>query len=116
MLPQLPSPPFSGFGESVSDLTTLLKENTKDVISVLSANCYSHSHIVGNMAAELSSSMQNTSQDTSLRSKEGVTSALAELRQIPILSVVEEKLHARDRLIDWNDKALQTIENTTAPM
>jgi len=113
MLPQLPSPPFSGLGESVSDRTTLLKENTKDVISVLSANCYSHSHIVGNIAAKLSSSMQNTSQDTSLRSKEGVTSALAELRQIPILSVVEEKLHARDRLIDWNDKALQTIESTT---
>ena len=113
MLPQLPSPPFSGFGESVSDPTTLLKENTKDSISMLSANCYSHTHIVGNMAAKLSSSMQSTSQDTSLRTKEGVASALAELRQLPILSVVEEKLYYRNQLIDWNAKALQMIESTT---
>lgn len=113
MLPELPSPPFSGFGESVSDPTTLLKEDTKDSISVLSANCYSHTHIVGNMAAKLSSSMQSTSQDTSLRTKEGVASALAELRQLPTLSVVEEKLHYRSQLIDWNAKVLQIIENTT---
>ncbi|KAK1748201.1 TFIIS central domain-containing protein [Skeletonema marinoi] len=114
MLPQLPSPPFSGFGESASDPTTLLKENTKDSISVLSANCYSHTHIVGNMAARLSSSMQSTSQDTSLRTKEGIASALAELRQLPVLSVVEEKLHARHQLIDWNVKALQMKGSTTA--
>lgn len=113
MLPELPSPPFSGFGESVSDPTTLLKEKTKDSISVLSANCYSHTHIVGNMAAKLSSSMQSMSQDTSLRTKEGVASALAELRQLPTLSVVEEKLHYRSQLIDWNAEVLQLIESTT---
>lgn len=90
-----------------------MKENTKDSISVLSANCYSHTHIVGNMAAKLSSSMQNSSQDTSLRNKEGITSALSELRQLPILCVVEEKLQARDQLIDWNVKALQIKESTT---
>jgi len=66
------------------------------------------------MAAQLSSSsMLNNSQDSSLRTKEGVTSALTELRQLPILSAVEEKLHARDQLIDWNAKALQIIESTT---
>ncbi len=113
MLPELPSPPFSGFGESVSNPTTLLKENTKDSISVLSANCYSHTHIVGNMAAKLSSSIQSTSQDTSLRTKEGVASALAELKQLPTLSVVEEKLHYRSQLIDWNAKVLQMMKSTT---
>ena len=112
-MPQLPTPPFSGFVEGNSDPTILLKENTKDSISALSTNCYSHTHIVGNIAAQLSCSMQNTAQDHSLRSKEGVTSALSELRQLPILTVVEEKLHARDKLIGWNDNALSFIESTT---
>ena len=65
------------------------------------------------MAAKLSSSMLSNPQDIALRTKEGVAAALDELRQLPVLSVVEEKLQSREKLIEWNLKTLQIKESTT---
>eukprot|EP00804_Cyclotella_cryptica_P009216 CCRYP_021051-RA/>CCRYP_021051-RA protein AED:0.03 eAED:0.03 QI:195/1/1/1/1/1/8/677/2245 len=120
-LPRLPSPPFGGF-DSEAQPSALLLENTKDSITILSANCYSYNHIIGNIGASLRSSINvnsndsNVSPDILLRTKTGVASALIELRRLPILSVVEEKLCVRDELIAWNAIALDAINTTSSKL
>jgi len=103
-LPTLPTPPTG----VVSNLSAVLVANTKDSITLLSSNCYSYTHIISNASARLQSSSTNP-QDAFLRSKEGVVSALSELIRCPVLSVVEEKLHVREELIDWNAEAQQLM-------
>ena len=69
-----------------------------------------------NIGANLRSNINTAANDTSnhqfmqLATKSGVASALVELKRLPILSVVEEKLTLRDELIDWNTKALDLLE------
>lgn len=46
--------------------------------------------------------------------KSGVAAALVELKRLPILSVVEEKLCLRDELIDWNNNAKGVMETSTS--
>eukprot|EP00956_Cyclotella_meneghiniana_P044462 scaffold319296_cov76-Cyclotella_meneghiniana.AAC.5 len=48
-LPKLPPPPFSigGFDGNEAQPSAILAENTKDSITILSANCYSYNHIIG---------------------------------------------------------------------
>ncbi|KAL7554090.1 hypothetical protein ACHAWF_017477 [Thalassiosira exigua] len=105
-LPQLPTPPNDGLGGVAANPSAVLAANTKDSITLLSSSCYSHNHIVCNAALRLQSSLSGSStQDAFLRSKEGVSSVLAELTRLPTLSVVEEKLHIRQELIEWNEKA-----------
>jgi len=105
-LPQLPTPPTG----VTSNLSAVLVANTKDSITLLSSNCYSYNHIISNATARLQSSLDGSNpQDAFLRSKEGVVSALSELIRCPVLSVVEEKLHVRDELIDWNTEAQQLM-------
>lgn len=71
---------------------------------------------VRNIGANLRSNIDNSANDTSnhqftqLATKAGVASALVELKRLPILSVVEEKLTLRDELIDWNTKAADALE------
>ena len=115
-LPSLPTPPFDGLEGGTTKLSAALAANTKDSITVLSSSCFSYSHIIGNAEARLLSSTMadNTSeQDVRLRSKEGVASALLELTRLPVLSVVEEKLHLRHELLDWNIRA-QDIMSASA--
>ena len=100
----------------VANLSAALAANTKDSITVLSSSCFSYSHIIGNAEARLLNSTiaDNTSeQDVRLRSKEGVASALLELTRLPVLSVVEEKLHVRDELLDWNTRAQDIMSAST---
>jgi len=106
-LPSLPTPPFDGLEGGIANLSAALAANTRDSITVLSSSCFSYSHIIGNAEARLLNSTiaDNTSeQDARLRSKEGVALALLELTRLPILSVVEEKLHLRHELLDWNNR------------
>ena len=49
-----------------------------------------------------------------LTTKAGIATALVELKRLPILSVVEEKLELRAELLDWNEKALSAIEQSTS--
>ena len=117
-LPKLPSPPFGDFDGAGDQPSALLAENTRDSITILSANCYSYNHIIGSIGAELRNSMNaNDSaaiQEIQITTKAGVQSALVELKKLPILSVVEEKLCLRDELIDWNIKALDAMRNANS--
>jgi len=112
-LPQLPTPPSSNglVGAAAANPSAILAANTKDSITILSSSCYSYNHIIGNAESRLhGSSKGNSPHDLFLRTKEGVSSMLAELVRLPVLSVVEEKLHMREELIDWNDEAQQSMK------
>lgn len=117
-LPKLPPPPFGGFDGSEVQPSAVLAENTKDSITILSANCFSYNHIIGNIGANLRNNMATlndsaATQDTQLTTKSGVASALVELKRLPILSVVEEKLCLREELIDWNVQALDVMKRAS---
>ena len=112
-LPQLPTP-SEGFDGLAANPSTILAANTKDSITLLSSNCYSYTHIIGNIAAKLQRSMSgNDFRDANLRTNEGVMLALSELTRLPILSIVEEKLHLREELIDWDAEAQQIMDLST---
>jgi hypothetical protein len=143
-LPKLPSPPFSGFDGAPTQPSQILVENTKDSITILSANCYSYNHIIGyedsvylfgflidyslhgtflsrNIGASLRDSASTIANDSTLqdihlkmKTKSGVASALVELRRLPILSVVEEKLCVREEFIDWNARAQEVIDTSAS--
>lgn len=117
-LPKLPAPPFGGFDGAEVQPSVLLTENTKDSITILSANCYSYNHIIGNIGANLRGTIdtnpRDTTQNPQLTNKSGIAAALVELRRLPILSVVEEKLCLRDELVDWNDKVSKAMERSAS--
>lgn len=54
-------------------------------------------------------------QSVQLTNKSGVAAALLELKRLPILSVVEEKLCLRDELIDWNENAQDAMKKAKLP-
>ena len=72
-----------------------------------------------NIGANLRSSVNASGSDSTgthemqLTTKSGVAAALVELKRLPILSVVEEKLYIRDELIDWNNNAIGVMEAST---
>ena len=103
-LPQLPTLPILTADGAFSNPSATLEKNTKDIMNILSSNCYSYNHIILNVSTRLQSSM-NGDSDVLLRHKEEVLNSLATLQQLPILSIVEEELHVRDELIDWNEDA-----------
>lgn len=117
-LPKLPTPPFGGFDGADAQPSAVLTENTKDSITILSANCYSYNHIIGTIGANLRSSVNANDysvvpQNAQLTTKAGIAAALVELKRLPILSVVEEKLSLRDELIDWNERASAAMKQST---
>ena len=118
ILPQLPTPPSGGLDGIAANPSAILAANTKDSITVLSSNCYSYNHIIGNAAARLQRSTSGIDcLDAHLRKKEGVLLALSELSRLPVLSIVEEKLHLREELIDWDAEARQmTVMSTQSKL
>ena len=107
-LPQLPSLPVIGADGAFANPSAMLENNTRDIMNILSSNCYSYNHIIMNISTRLQGSM-NGDSDVLLRHKEEVLNSLAALQRLPILSIVEEELYVRDELIDWNEDAKRVM-------
>lgn len=58
--------------------------------------------------------LEDQSASNQLTTKSGVAASLVELKRLPILSVVEEKLCLRDELIDWTDRAKSAMEKASS--
>lgn len=100
ILPQLPTPP--PLARIVTHPSAILAASMKDSITMLSSHCYSYNHIIGSAADKL--------RGNEISTKEGLSVALAELTRLPVLSIVEEKLHLREELIEWNREAQQLMD------
>ncbi len=107
-LPQLPTLPILTSDGAFANPSAMLENNTRDLMTILSSNCYSYNHIIMDVSTRLQGSMSGDG-DVLLRHKEELLKALADLARLPILSIVEEELNVRDELIDWNEDAQRVM-------
>jgi hypothetical protein len=101
-LPHVPSPPNSSDGED--SVPTRLSKVMADVQKV-SSNLYAHLHVFNRLERLVGESSVSAADPENLRSKEGVSRAFDQLKSIPVLSTVEEKLAVRLDIMNWRTRA-----------
>lgn len=97
-LPHVPSPPNSC--DSDDSVSARLAKVIADVQN-MSSNIYAHLHVFTRFERLVAESSDPDADPEHLRSVEGVTRAFEQLRSIPVLSTVEEKLAVRLDIMKW---------------
>ena len=97
-LPHVPSSPNSS--DSEDSVTARLAKVMTDVQNV-SSNIYAHLHVFTRFERLVTESSDLDADPEHFRSVEGVTLAFEQLRSIPVLSTVEEKLAVRLDIMKW---------------
>ena len=101
-LPHVPSPP--NFSDGEDSVPTRLAKVMADVQKV-SSNLYAHLHVFNRLERLVGESSVSAADPEHLRSKEGVSRAFDQLKSIPVLSTVEEKLAVRLDIMNWRTRA-----------